>query len=409
MLILPGDAPLVTHETLNALLNVAQRSTSPLAMVSAEALNPDGYGRVIRDERGQIHAIVEEKNATPQQRAITEINASIYCISTDWLWEHLPQVQRNPVSGEYYLVDLVEMASRQGQAIPTVKAPLEEVMGVNNRVQLAQAAAVMRRRILERLMLSGVTIIDPASTFIEASVQVGQDTVIQPYTTLSGRTTIGSDCTIGPHSVIRDSIIGDACVVIGSWLEEARLESQVSVGPMSHLRPGAHLASGVHLGNYAEVKQSYLGTGTQMHHFSYIGDATVGAHVNIAAGTITCNYDGTPIKKQTTIGHNAFIGSDTLFVAPVRMGDGASTGAGAVVTRDVPPGALAVGMPARVIRRVLSKKGESGTTPHAAFATDQTGQEDRATESTGSPPSAHSGASAQQNPTTTPEHVGGEE
>lgn len=359
ILILPGDGPLLTTYTLRSLLEAAQQSASPLAFLTTQEPNPTGYGRVVRDGRGQVAAIIEEKNATPQQRAITEINTSIYCIKADWLWEHLPHVQRNPVSGEYYLVDLVEMAARQGRTIPTVSAPLEEVMGVNDRVQLAQAESVMRRRILERLMLSGVTITDPASTFIDASVQIGQDTVIRPFTTISGSTTIGRDCVIGPQSVIRDSQIGDTCEIIGSWLEEATLDAEVHVGPMSHLRPGAHLASHVRLGNYAEVKKSFIGAGTQMHHFSYMGDATVGENVNIAAGTITCNYDGTPIKKKTFIEDEAFIGSDTLFVAPVRMGRGAATGAGAVVNHDVPPDTLVVGMPARAIRRVRTTKGET--------------------------------------------------
>ncbi len=371
ILILPGDAPLLTAQTLRSLLDAASQSASPLALITAQAPNPTGYGRVLRDQQGHVSAIIEEKNASAQQRAITEVNASIYCINAVWLWEHLPHVQRNPVSREYYLVDLVEMAARQGHTIPTVSAPLEEVMGVNDRVQLAEAEQMMRRRILERLMLSGVTITDPASTYIDASVQIGQDTVIRPCTTISGRTAIGSDCVIGPQSVISDSQIGDNCVVTGSWLEEARLEAHVHVGPMSHLRPGAHLASGVHLGNYAEVKQSFIGAGTQMHHFSYMGDATVGENVNIAAGTITCNYDGTPIKKKTFIEDDVFIGCDTLFVAPVSIGHGAATGAGAVVNHNVPPGILVVGVPAHPIRRVHTKEGETRATPHAASASEQ--------------------------------------
>lgn len=364
LLIVPGDGPLLTTQTLQTLLKAARQSDSPLALLTTHEPNPTGYGRVVRDERGHIVAIVEEKNATTQQRAITEINTSIYCVNADWLWEHLPHVQRNPVSGEYYLVDLVEMAAKQGYTIPAVSAPLEEVMGVNDRVQLAQAESIMRRRVLERLMLGGVTITDPASTFIDARVQIGQDTVVRPFTTISGGTTIGSECVIGPHSVISDSQIGDQCEIIGSWLEEATLEAHVHVGPMSHLRPGAHLASHVHLGNYAEVKKSFIGAGTQMHHFSYMGDATVGERVNIGAGAITCNFDGTPIKKKTIIEDDASIGSDTLFIAPVTMGQGATTGAGAVVNkREIPPGTLAVGMPARIIPRVRTQKGEPAQPP----------------------------------------------
>lgn len=360
VLIVPGDGPLLTTQTLRALLAAARQSSSPLVILTAQTPDPTGYGRVVRDERGRVSAVIEEKNASAQQRAITEINTSLYCVSAAWLWEHLPQVQRNPVSGEYYLVDLVEMAARQGYDVPTVSAPLEEVMGVNDRVQLAQAEGLMRQRILEQLMLSGVTVTDPASTFIDAGVQIGQDTVIRPFTAISGKTIIGSDCVIGPQSVISDSQIGDSCEIIGSWLEQATLEARVHVGPMSHLRPGAHLASGVHLGNYAEVKKSYIGAGTQMHHFSYMGDATVGERVNIGAGTITCNFDGTSVKKKTIIEDDASIGSDTLFIAPVTMGQGATTGAGAVVNkREIPPGTLAVGMPARIIPRVRTQKGET--------------------------------------------------
>jgi len=409
VLILPGDAPLLTAQTLLALLTAASQSASPLALITAQAPNPTGYGRVVRDQQGQVSAIIEEKNASPQQRVITEVNSSIYCISVDWLWEYLPHVQRNPVSGEYYLVDLVEMAARQGHAIPTVSAALEEVMGINDRVQLAEAEQIMRRRILERLMLSGVTLTDPASTFIDASVQIGQDTVIQPFTTISGQTTIGSDCVIGPQSVISDSQIGDNCVVIGSWLEEATLEARVHVGPMSHLRPGAHLASGVHLGNYAEVKKSFIGAGTQMHHFSYMGDATVGENVNIGAGSITCNYDGTPIKKQTMIEDGASVGSDTLFIAPVRMGRGATTGAGAVVNHDVPPGTLVVGMPARAIRRVHTKEGETRATPHAASATEQSEEPGGNSASANLRESSDASALSQAAPLSTPKRGEGEE
>jgi bifunctional UDP-N-acetylglucosamine pyrophosphorylase/glucosamine-1-phosphate N-acetyltransferase len=365
VLILAGDAPLITTSTLRALIQAASSSHSPLAFATAQAQQPTGYGRVVRDEHGAVRGIIEEKNASPAERAITEINSGIYCVEADWLWEHLPRITRNALSGEYYLVDLVGMAAAQGHAIPTISASLEELMGINDRVQLAQAERIMRGRILERLMRNGVTVIDPPSTFIDAGVQIGQDTVIHPFTTISGRTAIGQECVIGPHSVIRDSAIADQCVVIGSWLEEARLEPDVHVGPMSHLRPGAHLARGVHLGNYAEVKKSYIGANTQMHHFSYMGDATVGSNVNIGAGAITLNYDGTPIKKQTIIGDNAFIGSDTLLIAPVTVGQGASTGAGAVVKRNVEPGALVVGMPARPIRRVVSQKGDTIPAPEA--------------------------------------------
>jgi bifunctional UDP-N-acetylglucosamine pyrophosphorylase/glucosamine-1-phosphate N-acetyltransferase len=212
----------------------------------------------------------------------------------------------------------------------------------------------MRRRILERLMLAGVTIVDPATTFVEASVTIGADSVIQPFTTLRGQTSIGERCEIGPHSVVRDSTIGDESVVLGSWVEEATLAAHVRVGPMSHLRPGARLEPHAHVGNYAEVKNATIGAGVQMHHFSYAGDASIGAGTNVGAGTITCNFDGVS-KHHTEVGEGVFLGSDSLLIAPVTIGDGARTGAGAVVRRDVPPGGVAVGMPARVIRRAATE------------------------------------------------------
>jgi bifunctional UDP-N-acetylglucosamine pyrophosphorylase/glucosamine-1-phosphate N-acetyltransferase len=228
------------------------------------------------------------------------------------------------------------------------------MLGVNNRVQLAQVEAVQRQRILEKLMLSGVTIQDPASVYIDAGVTVGQDSLILPNTVLIGQTAIGKNCQIGPGTMIRDSSVGDRCRVTASMLEEAVMEGGVEIGPFSHLRPGAHLESGVHIGNFVEVKNSRLGVGSVSGHFSYLGDATIGARVNIGAGTITCNYDGKD-KLNTVIGDGAFIGCDTMLVAPVTVGAAAVTGAGAVVTRDIPEGRLAVGVPARILGKTPGK------------------------------------------------------
>jgi bifunctional UDP-N-acetylglucosamine pyrophosphorylase/glucosamine-1-phosphate N-acetyltransferase len=222
-----------------------------------------------------------------------------------------------------------------------------EVLGINTRVHLAEAEAVFRQRINQHWMLRGVTIVDPAHTYIEADVALGSDTVIYPNTHLQGKTTIGTGCRIGPNSVIRDSTLGDRCVVSVSVIEESRLDDDVEIGPFARLRKGSDLAAGVHMGNFGEVKNACLGPGTKMGHFSYVGDATIGADVNIGAGTITCNYDGVR-KHRTEIEDGAFIGSDTMLVAPVRVGKGAKTGAGSVVTRDLPPGSLAFGAPARV-------------------------------------------------------------
>ncbi|HIE57602.1 MAG TPA: bifunctional UDP-N-acetylglucosamine diphosphorylase/glucosamine-1-phosphate N-acetyltransferase GlmU, partial [Anaerolineales bacterium] len=225
------------------------------------------------------------------------------------------------------------------------------VIGINTRIHLAEATARMQERINRRWMLAGVTLLDPSTTYIEVEVAIGQDTVIGPNTHLQGKTSIGRNCSIGPNAIVRNTQIGDHCEVFASVLEDAVIENNVDVGPFGHLRKGAHLAEGVHMGNFGEVKNSYLGAGSKMGHFSYLGDATLGSNVNIGAGTITCNYDGVN-KNPTKIGDNAFIGSDTMLVAPLEIGAAARTGAGAVVTKDVPPDTLAVGVPARNIRKL---------------------------------------------------------
>jgi bifunctional UDP-N-acetylglucosamine pyrophosphorylase/glucosamine-1-phosphate N-acetyltransferase len=256
-------------------------------------------------------------------------------------------LERRP-GGEIYLTDLVAMACDQGEPV-AAKAVVDpwEVMGLDNRLKLAQAEAEMRRRINEYWMMAGVTLVNPEATYIEIGVEIGPDTVVWPNCLLQGQTKIGRACEIGPSAVIRGSTIGDGCRVENSVVEQAIMEDGSNIGPFGHLRKGAHLGKGAHMGNFGEIKNSYLGPGAKMGHMSYLGDATVGADANIGAGTITCNYDGRK-KHPTVIEDGAFIGSDTMLVAPVRIGAGARTGAGSVVTRDVPPGAIAYGVPARI-------------------------------------------------------------
>lgn len=366
VLVLYGDTPLVHAETLASLMRVHARAGAAVSFLTGVTDRPNGYGRVLRDGQGHVRGIVEERHATPEQRRITEVNSGIYCFASDWLWPRLDTLRPHS-SGEYYLTDLVDLAANEGRAIATISAPLSETAGVNDRIQLAEAEAIMRRRILDDLMLSGVTVVDPASTFVDVGVRVGRDTTLQPFTMLRGHTIIGDECAIGPHSVIRDSTIGDRCTVLASWVEEAALAPDVHIGPMSHLRPGARLASGARIGNFAEVKNSTIGAGVQMHHFSYAGDATIGTRTNVGAGTITCNYDGER-KHHTEVGEDVFLGSDTLLIAPVTVGDGAQTGAGAVVRRDVPPNGVAVGMPARVIRHREPKHARDRSQPHPAIS-----------------------------------------
>ncbi len=349
VLVTYGDMPLLRADTLRRMVEVHEKHRSPVTMLTVEMDDPHGFGRVIRGESGGVLRIVEEAHATPEERKVRELNAGVYVFDAEWLWAHLPRLPLSP-KGEYYLTDLVEMASDEGvPPVPLTVEDPDEVVGVNTRVHLAQVTAVLRNRINERWMLDGVTIVDPASTFIEPTVVIGRDTVIHPNTHLRGKTVIGRDCEIGPNTIIVDGEIGDRCQVKLSVVEKAKLEDDVDIGPFAHLRKGAHLAQGVHMGNFGEVKNSYLGPGTKMGHFSYIGDATIGKNVNIGAGTITCNYDGEK-KNPTYIEDDVFIGSDTMLVAPVRVGKGSKTGAGSVVTRDVPPKSLAYGVPAKVKR-----------------------------------------------------------
>jgi bifunctional UDP-N-acetylglucosamine pyrophosphorylase/glucosamine-1-phosphate N-acetyltransferase len=297
---------------------------------------------------------VEEAHATPEQRQIREVNAGAYCFRADWLWTALPELPLSP-KGEYYLTDLAEKAGAAGMSVAVVTTDdPDEVIGINTRQHLAEAEAALRGRINRHWMLAGVTLEDPASTYIGPQVTLGADTCVLPNTHLEGNTTVGRGCRLGPWTILRDSRLGDGCRVEASVLEGAELDEDVSVGPFAHLRPGAHLMRGVHMGNFGEVKDSTLGPGTKMGHFAYIGDAEIGAQVNIGAGTITCNYDGEK-KNPTTIDDGAFIGSDTMLVAPVRVGKRARTGAGAVVTKNVADDTLAVGMPARAIRKLKAR------------------------------------------------------
>jgi bifunctional UDP-N-acetylglucosamine pyrophosphorylase/glucosamine-1-phosphate N-acetyltransferase len=324
------------------------RNQYQMTLLTATGMVTQDLGRILRDAQGRVIDIVEAADWTGDAATPSEVNGGFYCFATGWLLDHLDRIEPSP-KGERYLTSLVAIGSAdQARIEGVVVGEPEEMLGINNRIQLAQVEAVQRQRIRERWMLAGVTLPDPSSVYIDADVTVGQDTVILPNTMLRGHTAIGEECEIGPNSVIRDSRIGDRCRVTASALEEAELEADVEAGPFCHLRPGAYLERGVHLGNFVEIKNSRLGSRSACGHFSYLGDATIGAQVNIGAGSITCNYDGQH-KQQTIIESGAFIGCDTMLVAPVRVGTDAKTGAGSVVTKDVPNGRLAVGVPARIV------------------------------------------------------------
>lgn len=350
VLVFYADMPLVTLESMQQLLMLHERNRTQggvLSMLTFESDTPRGFGRIVRSSAGAVLAIVEEADCSPQQLQITELNPGLYCYDADWLWRNLEQITISP-KGEYYLTDLVAIAGSQGRQVLAHQVnDAAEMLGINTRVHLAEAEAVLRARINRRWMEAGVSIADPATTYIDDTVEIGCDTLLLPGTHLRHQTRIGEDCRIGPDTTVVDTIVGNGCSVQFSVLEGATLEEHVDVGPFAHLRTGAHLASGVHMGNFGEVKNSYLGPGVKMGHFSYIGDATIGQEVNIGAGAITCNYDGER-KHPTTIGDHVFIGSDTMLVAPLNIGAGARTGAGSVVTHDVPAGELVLGVPARV-------------------------------------------------------------
>jgi bifunctional UDP-N-acetylglucosamine pyrophosphorylase/glucosamine-1-phosphate N-acetyltransferase len=347
VLVTYADMPLLTEQTLRQMVESHSRAGSVMTILTVVNEDPHGFGRVVRDAAGRVQAVVEEAVCTPEQLAIRELNAGVYCFEAVWLWENLPRLPLS-ATGEYYLTDTVGLALAQGRPVNAVLcADVNELLGINTRVHLAEAEQVMRARINRGWMEAGVTMLDPATTYIDATVTIGLDTTILPNTFLRGKTTIGSGCRIGPGSVIEDSQVGDNCTVTMSVLEGAVMEKESDIGPFGHLRKGARLCRGAHMGNFGEMKNSTLGPGAKMGHFSYLGDATVGANVNVGAGTITCNFDGER-KHPTVIEDDAFIGSDSMLVAPVRIGRGAKTGAGAVVTHDVPAGAVVYGVPARV-------------------------------------------------------------
>jgi bifunctional UDP-N-acetylglucosamine pyrophosphorylase/glucosamine-1-phosphate N-acetyltransferase len=346
-----ADMPLLRKESLEALIDLHRQGESPVTMTSFVGEEARGFGRVVRDGAGHVTAIVEQADATPEQLSIREYNVSAYCFKAEWLWRALEEIPMSP-KGEYYLTDVVGLAVDQGYQVDSlILADPTEAIGINNRIHLAAAEKRMQQRINHVWMLAGVTIINPETTYIEVEVQIGRDTIIHPNTHLRGQTVIGGDCQIGPDTILMDTYVGDKAAVIASVAEGAELSDRVTMGPYCHLRKGAVLKEGVHLGNFGEVKDSVLGAETKMGHMSYIGNATIGKRVNIGAGTITCNYDGEK-KNPTEIGDDVFIGSDTMLVAPVKIGDRSITGAGAVVTRDVPQDTLAFGVPAKEKRKL---------------------------------------------------------
>jgi len=361
ILVLPGDMPLLTVETIERLLNHHKAASAAATLLTAIVDNPAGYGRVLR-QRGRVARIVEDRDATDDQKKINEIGTSVYCFDARRLWSALAEVRPDNDQGEYYLTDVVAILSRAGATVEAVTvADPSEAQGVNDRKQLAAVAVVQRRRILDRLMESGVTIVDPASTYVEDTVTIGPDTVVQPQTVIEGATVIGSECVIGAGSHVSGSRLADRVVLKPySIIEEAAIDEDATLGPFCHLRPGCHIGAGAEIGNFAELKKSRVGKKTKIHHVSYMGDATLGERVNVGAGTITCNYDGQR-KHPTVIGDGVFVGTNSSLVAPLTIGEGAYVAAGSVITRDVPPGALALERSPQVVKDGWAAKRKSNT------------------------------------------------
>ncbi|HVL82120.1 MAG TPA: bifunctional UDP-N-acetylglucosamine diphosphorylase/glucosamine-1-phosphate N-acetyltransferase GlmU [Actinomycetota bacterium] len=351
VLVLAGDGPLVRPDSLRTLVRTRRRTGAAVALLTAVVDDPGAYGRIVRDERGRVTAIVEAKDLADDQRGIDEINASIYAFDRRALADALPRLDTDNAQGELLLTDAVAMLSRDGTA--AVEGHPQEVLGANTRREFEEVSALLRRRVLDRLMDAGVSIVHPDSTFVDADVKVGQDTVLLPGVFLEGATSIGRGCEIGPNVRLVDTTVGEGSRVTFAVARRTKIGARCEVGPFASLRDGTVLRTGAKAGTFVETKAAEIGEGSKVPHLSYMGDVRIGRRTNVGAGTITCNYDpfkqapdgGT--KHRTEIGDDVFVGSDTMLVAPVRLARGARTGAGSVVNRDVPPDTVVYGVPAR--------------------------------------------------------------
>ncbi|MDR6227110.1 bifunctional UDP-N-acetylglucosamine diphosphorylase/glucosamine-1-phosphate N-acetyltransferase GlmU [Desmospora profundinema] len=355
-LVLNGDHPLFTADTLSKLVEAHRKNRSAATILTADLPNPAGYGRVIRREDGHVVRVVEHKDATPAEREITEVNTGTFCFDNRKLWKALSQVDNNNAQGEYYLPDVIHVLGSQSEAVGAQQMEdHEEAQGINNRVQLAQAEQIMRQRILEQLMMDGVTVVDPAATYIDADVTIGADTVIEPGTILRGNTRIGEGCVIGPNTDLTDVEVGTEAVIRQSVIQKSRVDDHVAVGPFAYIRPGSHLEEQSKVGCFVDMKKARLGKGSKVSHLGYVGDADVGEDVNVGCGALTVNYDGFH-KHRTIIEDGAFIGCNVNLIAPVTVGKGAYVAAGSTVTDDVPAEALAIARERQTTKREYVRK-----------------------------------------------------
>ena len=342
VLILSGDVPFLTVKILKKLLKYHQANNFCCTLVSTILKNPKGYGRIIRDKKGEIKGIIEEVDLSADKKKITEVNSGIYCVNKDKLFQALEKITPDNKQGEYYLTDSVEILLKEGLTVGNIIVKdYSEILGINSRLDLTDASQKVYQKTLQDLMLQGVTIVDPNSTFIEQGVKIGQDTIIYPFTIIEKDTKIESGCLIGPYSHLIDADIGKGVRVWASIIESSTVKEGANIGPYAHLRPETVVEKGAKIGNFVEVKKSTIGEDSKASHLTYLGDAVIGKKVNIGAGTITCNYDGEK-KYKTIIEDGVFIGSNNTLVAPVKLGKDSYTGAGSTITEDVPPGNLAI-------------------------------------------------------------------
>ncbi|MCI5837187.1 MAG: bifunctional UDP-N-acetylglucosamine diphosphorylase/glucosamine-1-phosphate N-acetyltransferase GlmU [Veillonellaceae bacterium] len=356
VLVICGDTPLLRTETIRQLYDAHREAGAAATILTTVMPDATGYGRIIRDDKGAVLRIVEEKDADASERAVREVNTGTYCFAGRQLWEKLAAITCDNAQGEYYLTDVIALLVAAGETVAAVVAEdSAETLGVNSRAQLAEAEAILRRRKVAELLAAGVTCIDPERVYADDEVTVGADTVLEPGVILRGRTHIGPNCRIGPDTELVDTVVGEDSRVHRTYAHEVTVGARAQIGPYVHLRPGTELAADVKVGNFVEVKNSRVGAGTKFPHLSYIGDSDVGGGVNVGCGTITVNYDGVH-KHRTTIGDGAFVGCNTNLVAPVTVGADAYVGAGSTITKDVPPAALAVGRSRQIIKENWVKK-----------------------------------------------------
>jgi bifunctional UDP-N-acetylglucosamine pyrophosphorylase/glucosamine-1-phosphate N-acetyltransferase len=360
-LVICGDTPLITAETMEALLQHHEEMGAKATVLTAYIEDPTGYGRIVRNDKGYVEKIVEHKDASDDERKLREINTGTYCFDNQALFESLKKVSNENVQGEYYLPDVIEILKKEGSIVSAYQTDrFEETLGVNDRIALSQAEDIMKKRINQKHMMNGVTLIDPNNTYISVDAVIGSDTIIYPGTVIEGETTIGSDCVIGPHTTLKDSEVGNGTAIRQSTVHDSRIGNDVAIGPFAHIRPDSVIGNDVRVGNFVEIKKSIFGDGSKASHLSYIGDAEVGTDVNLGCGSITVNYDGEN-KFKTVIGDGAFIGCNSNLVAPVTVGEGAYVAAGSTITDNVPAKALSIARARQVnkqdyVEKMLQKK-----------------------------------------------------